>query len=82
MSRRAARALAALALAAAACATPQEWIYEKPGLTTARLDHDMTACRKEALDRFSIALLPSQRVDREAFNRCMERKGYAVTPAP
>ena len=82
MSRRAARALAALALAAAACATPQEWIYEKPGRTTARLDHDMTACRKEALDRSSIVLPASQRVNREVFNRCMERKGYAVTPAP
>jgi hypothetical protein len=61
----------------AACATP-EWVYEKPGLTPAKLDHDMTLCRREARDPQTITLPGTPRVDRTVFNRCMERKGYTV----
>jgi hypothetical protein len=57
------------------CAT-DEWIYEKPGMTPAKLDHDMAACRKEAPDPRSVVPPGSERVDRALFNRCMERKGY------
>ncbi len=59
------------------CATP-EWIYEKPGVLPARLDHDMAICRKEAADPHVVALPGSERVDRTLFNRCMERKGYTA----
>jgi hypothetical protein len=61
----------------AACATKQ-WVYEKPGMTPAKLDHDMVICRKEAADPQVVALPGSPRVDRALFNRCMERKGYTV----
>lgn len=61
----------------AACATKQ-WVYEKPGMTPAKLDHDMMLCRKEAADPQVVTLPGSPRVDRTLFNRCMARKGYAV----
>ena len=61
----------------AGCAT-QQWVYDKPGLTPARLDHDMTVCRREANDPQTVSLPGSLRGDRAIFNRCMERKGYTV----
>ena len=74
-----------LALAASAtlagCATATAWVYDKPGVSVARLDHDLSLCRKEALRPYTFALLRSQRFDPEALNGCMERKGYAVRPA-
>lgn len=74
MTRRAVALLYAASLLAG-CAT-EEWIYEKPGMTPAKLDHDMAACRKEAPDPRSVVPPGSERVDRALFNRCMERKGY------
>ena len=74
MTRRAVALLYAASLLAG-CAT-EEWIYEKPGMTPAKLDHDMAACRKEAPDSRSVVPPGSERVDRALFNRCMERKGY------
>lgn len=61
----------------AACATSQ-WVYDKPGLTPAMLDQDMTACRREANDPQMIALPGTPRVNRTAFNRCMARRGYTA----
>jgi hypothetical protein len=74
VTRRAVALLYAASLLAG-CAT-EDWIYEKPGMTPAKLDHDMAACRKEAPDPRSVVLPFSERVDRALFNRCMERKGY------
>jgi hypothetical protein len=74
--RRAAVVIGA-ALVLAACAS-KEWIYEKPGLTPAKLDHDTALCRKESNDPQMIALPGNPRSDRAIFNRCMERKGYTV----
>jgi hypothetical protein len=84
------RRLAAVALAAAglgACSAarelyePTRWVYEKKDTTPARLDRDMTACRRVALDRSRLAATSAQRIDREKFNRCMERQGYTVRTA-
>jgi hypothetical protein len=61
----------------AACASTK-WVYDKPGVTLAKLDQDMTVCRREAADPQMIALPGTPRVDRTVFNRCMERKGYTV----
>ena len=74
MTRRAVALLSAASLLAG-CAT-EEWIYEKPGMTPAKLDHDIAVCRKEAPDPRSVVAPGSERVDRALFNRCMERKGY------
>jgi hypothetical protein len=61
----------------AACATKQ-WVYEKPGMTPAKLDRDSVLCRKEAADPQVVSLPGTPRVNRTIFNRCMERKGYSV----
>jgi hypothetical protein len=63
----------------AACAS-ERFVYEKPGLTPAKLDRDMALCRKEANDPQIVALPGSPRVDRAIFHRCMERRGYTVRP--
>jgi hypothetical protein len=70
-------ALALLGLAAA-CATREQWVYEKKGVTPARLDQDLGGCRSESLDPRVFALTAEQRIDRARFNRCMERKGYSA----
>jgi len=76
VTRRAAALLCAASVFAG-CAT-REWIYEKPGVVPAKLDHDMAICRKHAADPQVVAPPGSERVDRAAFNRCMERKGYTA----
>jgi len=63
---------------ATACATGEQWAYDKKGVTPARLDRDLTACRQESQDPGAFGLTIEQRLDREGFNRCMERKGYSV----
>jgi len=73
--RRAATLVCVVALAG--CSSTQ-WIYERPGMTQARLDHDMALCRKEANDPQTISLPGTPRVDRAVFNKCMERRGYTV----
>jgi hypothetical protein len=74
---RHAAALVCVVTLLAGCATKQ-WIYDKPGVTPARLDHDMAVCRKESNDPQIVALPGTPRSDRAIFNRCMERKGYTV----
>jgi hypothetical protein len=64
------------------CASSQEWIYEKPRTTPAQLDHDKTQCRKAAPSRSVLRVLQEEKVEREAFNRCMEQRGYTVTVVP
>ena len=83
--RRRFRALLALFHLAAlltACASKQEWIYEKPRSTPAQLDHDTRTCRKIAPSRSMFRTFEDEKVEREAFNRCMERRGYTVTSVP
>ena len=61
----------------AGCAT--SWSYTKPGLTPARLDQDLEACRREAYRPHWFALTRSRRVDEDVLNRCMERRGYTAS---
>jgi hypothetical protein len=74
------RAAIVYAILLAGCATKQ-YVYDRPGLTPAKLDHDMTVCRKEANDPQMVALPGTPRSDVAIFNRCMERKGYTVRQA-
>ena len=66
----------------AGCASSQEWIYEKPRVTPAQLDHDKTACRKAAPSRSVLRVLEDEKVDRDLFNRCMQSRGYTVKAVP
>jgi hypothetical protein len=47
VTRLATVALALVALLTA-CATKEQWVYEKRAVTPTRLDHDLMACRDEA----------------------------------
>jgi hypothetical protein len=82
--RAGALVLAGVVLAVSACSVarkvydPTRWVYEKKDATPARLDRDMTSCRRESIDLSKFAPTASQRIDREKFNRCMERHGYTV----
>jgi hypothetical protein len=74
--------LASFAALLTACAASEEWIYDKPRVTPAQLEHDKTMCRKAAPSRSLLRTLQEEKVEREAFNRGMERRGYTVTVAP
>jgi hypothetical protein len=65
-----------------ACTGSREWIYEKPQLTPAQLDHDRTACRKVAASRSLFKAFDEERVDRDLFNQCMQARGYTVKAVP
>jgi len=81
-ARLAAPLIWGLVIAVPACATTQEWIYDKPHVTPAQLDRDKTACRKIAPSRSLLRLFEDERVNRELFNRCMEGRGYTVRAVP
>lgn len=75
--KRGSAALLSLTLAAG-CATAQ-WSYEKPNVSPAKQDRDMAACRKDSPSHSPFAIFQTRAVDRTAFNRCMEQRGYKVT---
>jgi hypothetical protein len=63
----------------AGCAAAS-WSYSKPGVTPAGLDHDLGACRRQADRPSTFALTRAGRLDQDALNQCMERKGYTARP--
>jgi hypothetical protein len=65
----------AVAVGVGGCAG-ERWVYEKKSATPAQIDRDAFVCRKESTSAQRIGVTPEQRVDRAAFNRCMERRGY------
>jgi len=73
-----AHVLAAILLLAG-CSSTGEWVYNKPRTSAVQVDRDLGTCRKESTRNTAVVLTPSQRLDRDAMNRCMERKGYTVT---
>lgn len=81
--RRVVFALAAVtAVASQAGCARERWVYDKPSATPAQADRDLTACRKQSISAQRIGLTPEDRVDRAAFNRCMERRGYTPRKLP
>ncbi|MBI1846814.1 MAG: hypothetical protein HY294_04865 [Candidatus Rokubacteria bacterium] len=76
--RRSTALLVGLGALAAGCAGSGEWVYEKPDVLPAQYDRDSAACRRESIDRQGFAIFQSGRLDREVFNRCMQRRGYTV----
>lgn len=64
----------------AGCAS-ERWVYAKPDVTPARVEHDLMRCRR-ASPSHDFSLFPSQRLDSEAVRLCMERRGYTATLEP
>ena len=69
---------AALALCLLAGCVAERWSYTKPGLTPARLDQDLEACRRQAHRPYWFAFTRSARVDQDALNQCMQHRGYSA----
>jgi len=69
-------ATGALALCLLAGCAAERWSYTKPGLTPARLDQDLEACRRQAHRPYWFAFTRSGRVDQDALNQCMQHRGY------
>jgi hypothetical protein len=42
------------------------------------MDQDTTECHRQSVSHQGWAIFQANRLDRDAFNRCMERKGYSV----
>ena len=72
--------VAALVLLLGGCAAPR-YVYERRNATPAQSNHDLEICRREGFRPSRFAVWPSNRYDWEVVNRCMERKGYRVSPA-
>lgn len=56
------------------------WIYDRPGVTPAELARDKGACLQEAPPSSALLaeILQEEPLNREVFNRCMQRRGYTV----
>jgi hypothetical protein len=55
------------------------WIYDKPDVTPDQLARDKGACLQETPAAGLFAqIFREDPVDREVFNRCMQRRGYSV----
>jgi uncharacterized lipoprotein YajG len=71
-------ALGLILILSAGCAAEQKMLYEKPGVPEAQMKKDHTACVRESVtgeDQFLSNLL---KLDREAYKRCMEGRGYSI----
>ena len=71
-------ASAALALCLLVGCAAERWSYTRPGLTPARLDQDLETCRRQAHRPYWFAFTRSARVDQEALNECMHKRGYSA----
>jgi hypothetical protein len=67
-----------LAVLAAGCGMTHYWIYDKQGMTAESLDRDRGACRTASPPGGLTKLLGSDDVDRDAFTRCMQQRGYTA----
>jgi hypothetical protein len=85
VGRRIPLGAAALALVLAAsegCRSGTEWSYDKPRVTAAQLDRDLSQCARHARPTGPLAYPSLTGPDRDAFNACMEKRGYTVTRRP
>ena len=66
----------------AGCGTHQRLIYDKPGVTAADAQRDQSECVRGALTQdVSGQILALVEIDREAYARCMQARGYTARPA-
>jgi hypothetical protein len=63
---------------AAGCVVTHQWIYDKSGMTAESLDRDRAACRTASPPSGLVGILGMDDVDREAFTRCMQQRGYTA----
>jgi len=84
-ARHAVLLVAGLCLGAAwvgGCRSTEEWTYDKPRVTAAQLDRDLTQCGQRARPTGVFAYPAMTGPDREALNACMQKRGYTVIRRP
>jgi hypothetical protein len=70
------RSLALFALLAG-CATASQWShFERPGTTELEFQRDQNECFAQSIDGTSQERGGLIRVNRDAYRRCMEERGY------
>lgn len=71
--------LGLLLILSAGCATTEpRMLYEKPGTPEAQGKKDHAACMREAITGDDVIVSNILKLDRDAYKRCMEGKGYTV----
>ncbi len=71
-------ALWALLLFLSGCATAQV-AYDKPGITQAERQHDLSECTRVAISTDERGrLFTLYQIDRDAYARCLEARGYTA----
>jgi hypothetical protein len=61
------------------CRSGGDWIYDKPKVTSGQLDRDLAQCRQLTMPKGALTYPSLTGPDREAFNACMEKRGYSAT---
>lgn len=75
-------AIGAVLLVLGGCRSSEEWSYDRPRVTPFELDRDLTQCAQQARPTGTFAFPSLTGPDREALNRCMEKRGYTVIWRP
>jgi len=60
------------------CATTSLGVYEKPGAPEADVKLDRSACLQASASESDPFRFSGPTIDRDAFARCMEAKGYTL----
>jgi hypothetical protein len=71
-------ALAMIVGALVGCRSGEEWSYDRPRVTAAQLDRDLTQCSQQARPSGPLAFPSLTGPDRAALNACMQKRGYTV----
>lgn len=71
-------ALGLLLILSAGCAGEHKMMYQKPGVPEAQVKKDHTACVRESVTGEDQVLSNLLKLDREAYKRCMESRGYSI----
>jgi hypothetical protein len=74
--------VAAILMAGAGCRSAEEWSYDRPRVTPFELDRDLTQCAQQSRPTGALAYPSMTGPDRQALNKCMEKRGYTVIRRP
>ena len=72
------RALLVMGLLVGCASTAGVGVYEKPGAPDADVNRDRSACLRASASEGEPFRFSGPDIDRDAFARCMEAKGYTL----
>ena len=62
----------------AGCAAERTTVFERPGITDAQLKKDQATCFRASITGEDPVVSNLLQLDRDAYRRCMESRGYTV----